>query len=27
MGTIFLLCWLAQSVAGWAAYNSEQLAE
>jgi hypothetical protein len=27
MGTIFLLCWLAQSVAGWAAYNSDQLAE
>jgi hypothetical protein len=25
MGTIFLLCWAAQSVAGWAAYNSEQL--
>ena len=25
MGTIFLLSWLAQSVAGWAAYNSEQL--
>jgi hypothetical protein len=27
MGTIFLLCWLAQSVAGWAAYNSDQLAQ
>jgi hypothetical protein len=25
MGSIFLLSWLAQSVAGWAAYNSEQL--
>ena len=25
MGTIFVLSWLAQSVAGWAAYNSEQL--
>jgi hypothetical protein len=25
MGTIFLLCWLAQSIAGWAAYNSDQL--
>lgn len=25
MGTIFLLSWLAQSVAGWAAYNSDQL--
>jgi hypothetical protein len=25
MGTIFLLCWLAQSVAGRAAYNVEQL--
>jgi hypothetical protein len=25
MGTIFALSWLAQSVAGWAAYNSEQL--
>jgi uncharacterized protein DUF6766 len=25
MGTIFLICWLAQSVAGWAAYNSDQL--
>jgi hypothetical protein len=27
MGTIFLLCWLAQSIAGWAAYNSEQLGQ
>lgn len=25
MGAIFLLTWLASSVAGWAAYNSEQL--
>jgi hypothetical protein len=25
MGTIFVLSWLAQSVAGWAAYNTEQL--
>src|SRR5689334_18787601 len=25
MGLIFLLCWIAQAVAGWAAYNSEQL--
>ncbi|GAA3558350.1 hypothetical protein GCM10022197_12060 [Microlunatus spumicola] len=25
MGTIFLLCWLAQSVAGRASYNAEQL--
>jgi hypothetical protein len=25
MGAIFVLCWVAQSVAGWAAYNSEQL--
>jgi hypothetical protein len=25
MGGIFLLSWLAQSVAGWAAYNGEQL--
>jgi hypothetical protein len=25
MGTIFLFSWLAQSVTGWAAYNSEQL--
>lgn len=25
MGVVFLLSWLAQSVAGWAAYNSEQL--
>ncbi|GAA5121036.1 hypothetical protein GCM10023320_29230 [Pseudonocardia adelaidensis] len=27
MGTIFVLSWLAQSVAGWAAYNSEQLGD
>jgi uncharacterized protein DUF6766 len=27
MGLIFLLCWLAQAVAGWAAYNSEQLGQ
>jgi hypothetical protein len=26
MGTIFLLCWLAQSIAGRAAFNAEQLA-
>ena len=26
MGTLFLLTWAASSVAGWAAYNSEQLA-
>jgi hypothetical protein len=25
MGSVFLLSWLAQSVAGWAAFNSEQL--
>jgi hypothetical protein len=25
MGTIFVLSWLAQSVTGWVAYNSEQL--
>ena len=25
MGGIFLLSWLAQSIAGWAAFNSEQL--
>jgi hypothetical protein len=25
MGAIFVLSWLAQSVAGWAAYNTEQL--
>jgi uncharacterized protein DUF6766 len=25
MGTIFVLSWLAQSVTGWASYNSEQL--
>jgi hypothetical protein len=25
MGAIFVLSWLAQSVAGWAAFNSEQL--
>ncbi len=27
MGGLFLLTWAASSVAGWAAYNSEQLAE
>jgi hypothetical protein len=27
MGIIFLLCWLAQSVPGLAAYNSSQLAQ
>ena len=27
MGVIFLLCWFAQSVAGWAAYNGEQLGQ
>jgi Domain of unknown function (DUF6766) len=27
MGTIFLLCWLVQSIAGKAAYNDEQLRE
>ena len=27
MGGIFLLTWAASSIAGWAAYNSEQLAE
>jgi hypothetical protein len=27
MGVIFLLCWLAQSIAGRAAYNSEQLSQ
>ena len=27
MGTLFLLTWAASSVAGWAAYNSEQLAQ
>jgi hypothetical protein len=27
MGTIFLACWLVQSVAGWAAYNHEQLTQ
>ena len=26
MGTIFVLCWVAQSVAGWAAFNADQLA-
>jgi hypothetical protein len=26
MGTLFLITWLASSIAGWAAYNSEQLA-
>lgn len=27
MGVIFLLCWGAQSVAGWAAFNAEQLGD
>jgi hypothetical protein len=27
MGVLFLLTWVASSVAGWAAYNSEQLGE
>jgi hypothetical protein len=27
MGGLFLLTWIASSVAGWAAYNSEQLGE
>jgi hypothetical protein len=27
MGVLFLLTWAASSVAGWAAYNSEQLAD
>jgi hypothetical protein len=27
MGTLFLLTWAASAVAGWAAYNSEQLAD
>jgi hypothetical protein len=27
MGVIFLLCWGVQSIAGWAAYNSEQLGQ
>jgi len=27
MGVLFLLSWLAQSVAGWAAYNQEQLSQ
>jgi hypothetical protein len=27
MGTIFLACWVVQSVAGWAAYNAEQLGQ
>jgi hypothetical protein len=27
MGTIFVLCWLTQSISGWAAYNSEQLGQ
>jgi len=27
MGALFLLTWAASSVAGWAAYNSEQLAD
>lgn len=25
MGTVFLACWLVQSVAGWSAFNEEQL--
>jgi hypothetical protein len=25
MGTIFLICWLAQSVAGWASYNEQRI--
>jgi hypothetical protein len=25
MGSIFLACWAVQSIAGWAAYNAEQL--
>ncbi len=27
MGMLFLLTWVASSIAGWAAYNSEQLAD
>jgi hypothetical protein len=27
MGTLFLLTWAASSIAGWAAYNSEQLGQ
>ena len=27
MGTIFLACWLVQSVSGWAAYNQQQLTQ
>ncbi len=27
MGTIFLACWLVQSVSGWAAFNREQLTQ
>jgi hypothetical protein len=27
MGVIFLLAWTAQSVAGWAAYNAEQIGQ
>jgi hypothetical protein len=27
MGTIFLLSWLAQSIAGWSAYDEQQLGE
>ena len=27
MGTLFLLTWAASSIAGWAAYNSEQLGD
>jgi hypothetical protein len=27
MGSIFLACWVVQSLAGWAAYNAEQLGQ
>jgi hypothetical protein len=27
MGAIFLACWVVQSIAGWAAYNAEQLGQ
>jgi hypothetical protein len=27
MGTVFLACWLVQSVAGWSAYNQQQLSQ
>ena len=27
MGAIFLACWVVQSLAGWAAHNSEQLGQ